>query len=94
MLVIEEAKLPPPIPASVRDQPRTSPNDVPGSITAERRDASARAGSPAETIVQFRPPKPGDGEGVRHPHHAPRPASPRTISRNFPAGVDARTPGP
>ena len=58
MLVIDEAKLPPPRPASAA-QNSIVPNDVDGSLTAQ---ASARVGttsSSAETTVQLRPPKRG-----------------------------------
>lgn len=55
MLVMEEAKFPPPTPASIA-QTRKVPNDVPGSITTN----AAMVGTSsmlAAMIVQFRPPK-------------------------------------
>lgn len=55
MLVMEEAKLPPPIPASIA-QIRNVLNEVPGSIT--RNAATVGMSSRlAETTVQLRPPK-------------------------------------
>ncbi len=67
MLVMEEAKLPPPIPAS-RPTRRKVEYDVPGSITqnAATVGTSSRL---AETIVQVAAAEDGDGEGVRHPDH-------------------------
>lgn len=55
MLVMEEAKLPPPIPAS-RPTTRKVLNEVPGFITANAAMLGMRSRL-AEMIVQFRPPK-------------------------------------
>lgn len=55
MLVMLEAKLPPPMPASMA-QARNVLNDVPGSMTTNAAIVGMSR-SDAETIVQFRPPK-------------------------------------
>jgi hypothetical protein len=58
MLVIEEAKLPPPTPASAAQASRT-PKDVPGRVTTTARAAAGTSSSSAEAMVQFRPPNLG-----------------------------------
>lgn len=55
MLVMLEAKLPPPTPAS-RPTTRNVSNEVPGSITTNAATVGTSS-SVADTIVQFRPPK-------------------------------------
>lgn len=55
MLVMEEAKLPPPMPAR-RPTRRNVLKEVPGFITVNAAAVGIRS-RPAETIVQFRPPK-------------------------------------
>ncbi len=55
MLVMEEAKLPPPTPASMAHT-RKVPKDVPGSITMNAAIVGTSS-MLAETMVQFRPPK-------------------------------------
>ncbi len=55
MLVMEEAKLPPPMPASSPTR-RKVEKDVPGSMTVNAATVGTSS-SPAETIVRLRPPK-------------------------------------
>lgn len=55
MFVMEEAKLPPPMPASIA-QIRNVLNEVPGSITTKAATVGTSSRL-AETIVQLRPPK-------------------------------------
>ncbi len=55
MLVIEDAKLPPPTPVSAATS-RNVRYEVPGCITYAAASVGASSSS-AETTVQFRPPK-------------------------------------
>src|SRR6187431_3044282 len=63
MLAIELAKLPPPTPPSAATSSST-PNGVSGLETTMPSSTAGMSSSPAETIVQLRPPK-IDHEGVR-----------------------------
>src|SRR5690606_6233710 len=84
MLVMEEAKLPPPIPAS-RPTSRNVVKEVPGSITANAATVgtSSRA---ADTIVQFRPPKTATAKVYGTRTTAPTSVT-TDVSRNLSAGV-------
>ncbi len=84
MLVMEEAKLPPPMPASRPIQRKVS-NDVPGFITANAATVGTRS-RPAETIVQFRPPKTATAKVYGTRTTAPTSVT-IEVSRNLSAGV-------
>ncbi len=58
MFAMELAKLPPPKPANAAIRSRR-PNGVAGFDTAMARPMLGMSRSPAETIVQLRPPKRG-----------------------------------
>ena len=58
MLVIDEAKLPPPKPASAA-MPRSSAKGVSGRPTTQARERVGSRSSSAEMIVQLRPPTSG-----------------------------------
>ena len=58
MLVIDEAKLPPPKPASAAHS-RSTPNGVSGRVTTHASAERAAARSSEEMTVQLRPPKAG-----------------------------------
>ena len=58
MLVIEEAKLPPPKPARAA-QASSTPKDVSGCVTTQASAAAGSSRSSAEMMVQLRPPKTG-----------------------------------
>src|SRR5687767_3160755 len=55
MFVIDDAKFPPPKPASAATKSIT-PKDVPGLLTAQVRPTHGMTRSRAETTVQLRPP--------------------------------------
>ena len=67
MFVIDEAKLPPPTPASTATT-RKVVYEVPGSMTIAREDGRDEQQGGADDrpvpAAELR-----DGEGVRHPHH-------------------------
>ena len=73
MLVIEEAKFPPPTPANMEMISKVS-NETPGLRKIAIRIVGISS-SRAETIVQFRPPNLPDREGVRDAGPRPRPGS-------------------
>ena len=58
MFVIDDAKLPPPNPASAATNSIT-PNEVPGLLTAQASAAHGITSRSAETTVQLRPPNLG-----------------------------------
>ncbi len=55
---MEDAKFPPPIPASAATASRT-PNEVSGRCTTQISPPTGMRSNSAETIVQFRPPNSG-----------------------------------
>ena len=58
MFVIEEAKLPPPNPASAA-QARSTPKEVSGWVTTQARAVAGSRRKSEEMIVQLRPPNTG-----------------------------------
>ncbi len=84
MLVMEEAKLPPPMPASSPTSRKVG-KEVPGSITAKAATVGTSS-SPAETTVQLRPPKTATAKVYGTRTTAPTSVT-RDVSRNLSAGV-------
>src|SRR5690242_5300988 len=84
MLVMEEAKLPPPMPARSPIHRKVS-NDVPGFIT-ENAAMLGTSSRPAEMIVQFRPPKTATAKVYGTRTTAPTRVT-MDVSRNLSAGV-------
>lgn len=83
MLVMEEAKLPPPTPVRTATS-RKVPYEVPGSITTSAATVGASSISALKT-VQFRPPKRATAKVYGTRTRAPTRVA-AAMRKNFPAG--------